>query len=65
MFVYANGETNISSLLKHIEVNKFTIFVIELENGQTKVADENKIKSLAIKFSPALSLNEIFIKDKE
>lgn len=65
MFVYANGQIFISNLIKHIETNKFTIFVISLQNGKTKILDENMVKSLALRFSPSISLNEIFIKEKE
>lgn len=65
IFIYSNGQVLLSNLIKHIEINKFTIFVISLENGKTKILDENMAKSLALKFSPAISVNEIFIKDKE
>ena len=65
IFLFIDGEVIISNLLKHIEANKFTIFVVKLKNGQTKILDEDKIKSLAINLSPALSINQVFKQEKE
>lgn len=65
IFIYVDGKTLLSNLLKHVESNKFTIFIALLGNGKTKVVDEQLLKKLAIRFSPAFSLNELFIQDKE
>lgn len=64
IFLYVKGEVTITKLLKHIQANKYTIFIVQLKNEQVKIMDEQKLKKLAINLSPALSLNEIFIRDK-
>ncbi len=45
---YAVGqEVELSKLIKHIEVNKLTIFIVTLENGKTIFLDEQKVKFLS------------------
>ena len=54
-----NDDVTIKQLLKHIEINKFTIFIVNLANGKTKVLSENVIKDYAIKYPINLKLKEI------
>ena len=54
-----NDNVTIKQLLKHIEINKFTIFIVNLANGKTKVLSENVIKDYAIKYPINLKLKEI------
>ena len=63
--VYINGEVIINVALKHIEPNKFTVFVVKLSDGNVKIIDEEKLKKLATKISPALSFDDIFKRDME
>lgn len=61
-----NGNVLLGEAIKHIESNRFTIFIVLLKNGQTRLIDENKLKLLALKFPLPLSFDEIYFKqDKE
>ncbi len=49
-FYYLSEDVTIGAALRHIEINRFTIFVIRLNNGKVKMLDEEKIKLLSLKF---------------
>ncbi len=50
-FYVINSDVKLGQVLKKIELNKFTIFVINFSDGRTKMLDEQKIKILAMRFS--------------
>ena len=61
--IYAvNSDVTISQLLKHIEVNRFTIFVVLLKSGNTLYLDEEKVRKLSLTFSINAKLEEILKK---
>lgn len=64
-FVYTNGDNLISGMLKRIEINKYTLFVVKISNEEVRIVNEDELKRLAIKFSPAISLNDAIKLDKE
>lgn len=59
-FITINGNITISQALKHVEVNKFTIFVVILNNSKTKLVDEQTLKILSMKYPINLSFDEIY-----
>lgn len=59
-FYVVDHQIDIGQALKKIELNKFTIFVLQLEDGRVKLIDENKIKMLSLKFSYSTKLSEIY-----
>ena len=59
-FITINGNITISQALKHVEVNKFTIFVVILNNSKTKLIDEQTLKILSMKYPINLSFDEIY-----
>lgn len=58
-FYYVNGEVTLKEIIKKIEPNKFTIFVVKLDDGKTKMLDEEKIKLLVLSYPIYLSLKDI------
>ena len=60
-FVYVNSNSTLSQLLKHIEIKKYTVFVVNFDDIKTKYIDENFVKKLSIKFSLDTNLDEIFL----
>ena len=56
-FLVINGQVTLSQALKKIELNKFTIFIVKLEDGRVKMLDEQKVKLLSFKYP----LNTTFI----
>ncbi len=59
--VYAvNSNLSISTLLKHIEVNKFTIFVVKFPSGKCLYLDEEKIKKLSLAYPISTKIEDIF-----
>ena len=54
-----NCDVTIAQLLKHIEINKFTIFIVILPNGKTVQLDEEKVKKLSLTFPINSKINEI------
>lgn len=64
-FYTVSSDVKLSSLLKHIELNKLTIFVVSFKNGKTIFLDEEKVKRLALNFSINTTLSEIFKQEKE
>ena len=65
IFLTVNGKSSLAKLIRHIEINRFTVFVVNFQNGKTIMLDENKIKTLSFKYPLNLSLEEIFTQDKE
>lgn len=61
-FVVINGSITLGLALKHIEPNRFTIFVVILNESKTKLVDEQILKQLSIKFPITTSFNEIYTK---
>lgn len=59
-----NGGTTLSSLLRHIEPSRLTVFVVTLKN-KTIFLDEQKVKSLSLVYPIYFSLDQIFTQDKE
>lgn len=64
MFIYVYENALLKDLVRHLEQNKHTIFVVEYSNRKTKFVDENIVKSLALNFSLNLTLAEIFKQEK-
>ena len=69
LFYTVNGNVQLLQLIKRIELNRYTIFVVVLSNGRSKILDEEKVKSLSIKYPISLTLEEIlndmlFIKER-
>lgn len=64
-FITVNEDVLLSSLLKHIEINRLTIFVIVFKNGKSIFLDENKVKNLSLIYPINSSLKEIIRQDKE
>ena len=58
-FVTINGDVTIGDALKHIELNKFTIFIVIFSDNRTKLIDEQNLKFLSIKFPINLTFNEV------
>lgn len=59
-FITINGTVTISEALKHIELNRFTLFIVVLSNNQTKLIDEQTLKLLSIKYPINFTFDEIY-----
>lgn len=59
-FLNINGTISISQAIKHIQLNKITIFVVLLSNGKCKFVDEKKLQLLALKYPINTTFDEIF-----
>ncbi len=55
----------LAQLIKHIEINKFTIFVVNFSNLKTVFLDENHIKLMTLKYPLSQTLKEIIRQEKE
>lgn len=55
----------LAQLIKHIEINKFTIFVVNFSNLKTVFLDENNIKLMTLKYPLSQTLKEIIRQEKE
>ena len=55
-----NSSVTIGQMLKHIEVNKFTIFYCLFEDGKTKIIDEKILLKLSLDYPLSMTLDEIF-----
>jgi stage IV sporulation protein FB len=64
-FVYVNKDEPISRLLRHIDMTKFTIFIVETKKDKTIFLDENFIKKLSLSYPLNTTLKEVFIQEKE
>ena len=59
-FYVINGDVTLGQAIKKIEINRFTIFIVNLSCGATKTVDEQKLKLLSLKFSFSTTFDEIF-----
>ena len=59
-FIFVNSKVSLSQLLKHIEIKKYTIFIVNFDDIKTRYIDENLVKKLSTKFALNTNLNEIF-----
>ncbi|MBQ8444225.1 MAG: site-2 protease family protein, partial [Clostridia bacterium] len=64
LFLSVNASETIAGLIKHIEVNKFTIFLVVFPNDKTKLLDEQAVKALSLKYPLSTALSDIFKQDK-
>lgn len=60
VFIAVNCEVTLCELLKHIEVNKYTIFVVVLKNGNSLHLDEGKVKKLSMNYPLNAKLCDLF-----
>ncbi|MBQ8792735.1 MAG: site-2 protease family protein [Clostridia bacterium] len=65
LFLSVNSSETIAGLIKHIEVNKFTIFLVVFPNDKTKLLDEQAVKALSFKYQLSTRLSDIFMQDRE
>ena len=65
LFLTVRSNTTLSQLARHIEMSRFTIFVVVFENEKTKLLDEQAVKRLLLVYSLDTTLEKIFMKDKE
>ena len=61
-FMTINGDVSIGDALKHIELNKYTIFIVLLKENKTKFVDEQALKLLSFKYSITVNFNDIYTK---
>lgn len=55
-----NSNVTLGQLIKHIEVNKFTIFYCLFEDGKTKIIDEKIALALTLEYPLSMTLAEIY-----
>lgn len=55
-----NSSVTLGELIKHIEVNKFTIFYILFSDGKTKIIDEKIVIKLSLEHSLSMTLEKIY-----
>lgn len=65
LFIYVNEKASLSQLIKHIEINKFTIFIVNLHDEKTKMIDENTLKNYTFKYPLSTTLGEILNKVRD
>ena len=58
-FYMIDESVDIGQVLKKIELNKFTVFILQFQDGRVKMIDENKIKLLSIKYPLSTKLVDI------
>ena len=63
IFVCINGSVCIGEALKHIENNRFTIFVVILSNHSTRYVDEQKVKLFSLQYNLYATFDDIFLKN--
>ena len=57
---YADGNLCLSEFIRRIEINKFTIFIVNLDGHKVKFLDEVLIKKLSLLYPINTSINQIF-----
>lgn len=62
--ICVKGDVSIAETLKHIESNRFTIFVVLLGNNSTRFIDEQKVKLLSLQYPAYFTFDDILIKNK-
>ena len=55
-----NSSATLGEMLKHIEVNKFTIFYCLFKDGKTKILDEKIVLELSLVYPLSATLDEIY-----
>ena len=65
MFITVNENVCLSQLLKHIEINKLTIFIVNFSNSKSKFLDEETVKLLSLKYPLNKPIKEIIKQEKE
>ncbi len=58
-FYMVDSNITVGQVLKRIELNKFTIFIVQFDDGRVKMIDELKIKRLSLKYSLTAKLSDI------
>ena len=64
LFLTVDGGISLGKIIKRIEINRFTIFIVALENGKTKLLDEQAVKVLSLAYPFDITLNQVFKQDK-
>ena len=64
VFRIVNSSETLTSILKHIEVSRYTIFVVIFANNKTLLVDECRLQSWALIFPLDTSLEMIFRQGK-
>ena len=64
LFLVVKSNEKLSTLVKHIEANKFTIFIVIFIDNKTKLLDEQAVKVLMLAHPLEMQLCEIFKQDK-
>lgn len=65
IFLTVDCNTTILKLLRHIEINKMTIFVVTLKGDKVIFLDEGQVKKLSLKYPVNTSLEKILKQEKE
>ena len=63
-FCVIRASQSLASVLKHIEVNRFSIFIVVFANNKTLFVDEAQIQVLALRYSLDMTLENIFRQGK-
>lgn len=63
-FVVVNSNQTIMQLVKHVEINRFTIFLVVFDD-HCMILDEKKLQALAVKFPLSSEVEKILIQEKE
>lgn len=61
LFLTINSTITLGDALKHIELNRFTIFIVVLSSGKVKLIDEQNLKFLSIKYPINTTFDEILL----
>ncbi|MBO5394870.1 MAG: site-2 protease family protein [Clostridia bacterium] len=59
VFLMVDDSQTLANLMKHIEVNKFTIFIVTLNGQKTKLLDEQAVKRLSLAYPLDRPINKI------
>lgn len=62
-FIYIDEDVKLLELIKHIELNKFTIFILN-KNGKTKYISETDVKKLSLAFNSQTRIKDILKQEK-
>lgn len=65
LFITVDENVCLSQLLKHIEINKLTIFIVNFSNSKSKFLDEETVKLLSLKYPLNKPIKEIIKQEKE
>lgn len=59
VFFVVKEDEILNNLIKHIELNKFTIFIVLFSNNKIKLLDEQAVKTLSLAYPPDKKLREV------